>query len=202
MSAERSSLEAVLARLADAARSGNRAKRQLARKLASMSPAQLQTVSPEAFVRLGPEGLKMFASAAADMSDVAPPDLPIRKSASRLELIASRWHFANPLFKCLAVTVVCGALGVSAASLSRPILNLVAYSAPKEIQGWPICTRLDRGDRGCVYQARSHTLTLDRIATMTRLSPESLVEWNRHIDFRFRVPRGAWVVIPRRGLRW
>ena len=75
-------LDHLLARLASAARSGNRAKRRLARKLATMSPQQLQHVDPDIFARLGPQGLKLFAAASRNFKSVAAAPQPIKVRGS------------------------------------------------------------------------------------------------------------------------
>jgi hypothetical protein len=77
-------VDEALDRLTVAARNGNRAKRRLAAKLAGMTPTQLLKVKPEAFARLGPTGLQLFAVASRTMRTVEPaptkPAWPVKQA--------------------------------------------------------------------------------------------------------------------------
>lgn len=68
----------ALLRLTAAARNGNRAKRRLARKLASLTPDQLRRINPEVFVRLGPQGLLLFAAMSKSVRNVASTPAPAK----------------------------------------------------------------------------------------------------------------------------
>lgn len=80
-------IDDALERLTVAARNGNRAKRRLAAKLAAMTPAQLRKVKPEAFARLGPAGLQLFAVASRTMRTV---------EAARRTSVRPRSTISNP----------------------------------------------------------------------------------------------------------
>lgn len=188
----------ALLRLTAAARNGNRAKRRLARKLASLTPGQLRRINPEVFARLGPEGLLLFATMSRNVRDVAATPAPtkIKETRSALESFRRAWHFAHPLLKCLAVTALCGAIGVIAEHLSHPLLETIGGRRTEVIARWPVCARLDSAERNCVYRASSGQLTIDRVVALTGLTPDVVVAANPHLDFRFALPPGSLVVIP------
>jgi hypothetical protein len=200
MANEHLTVEQALDRLADAAKSGNRAKRRLAKKLAGMTAAQLRNVNPAVFARLGPAGLKVFAAASVSLRNLAPavPNSRRAKTEPLLDRLKRRSHFMHPLMKCLAAAAVCAAVGAPAAYFSDPVLKLITGHKTEMIaEGWPLCEKLDRDHDGCVYRTLSGTLTIDRILEQTGLSPADLVTSNPHLDFRFTVPRGALILVPR-----
>jgi hypothetical protein len=185
-------------RLAAAAHNGNRARRRLARKLASLPPDQLRRVNPEVFVRLGPQGLLLFALLSKSIRNVVPPPAAATtpKTVSIFEKFTRTWHFAHPLLKCLAVAVLCGGGGLAASRLSHPLHDLIGGHRAEVIAGWPVCERLDLDERGCIYRASSDQLTLGRVATLSGLSPDVVTAANPHLDFRSALPRGALLLIP------
>lgn len=200
MPVEPLTVEQALDRLADAAKNGNRAKRRLAKTLAGMTAAQLRNVNPAVFARLGPAGLKVFAAASADLRNLAPaaPNSQVVKTEPLRGRLKRKWHFMHPLLKCLAVTAVCAAVGVTASYFSASMLKLITGHKTEMIaEGWPLCEKLDRDHDGCVYRTASATLTIDRILAQTGLSLEDLVTSNPHLDFRFALPRGALIVVLR-----
>jgi hypothetical protein len=200
MPVEHLTVEQALERLADAAKSGNRAKRRLANKLARMTAAQLRRVNPAVFARLGPAGLKVFAAASVSLRNLAPalPNFLPAKTEPLLDRLKRKWHFMHPLLKCLVVATVCAVVGVAAAYFSASVLKLIIGQQTEMIaDGWPLCEKLDRDHDGCVYRTSSGTLTIDRIHVQTGLSPEDLVTSNPHLDWRFALPRGALIVVPR-----
>lgn len=193
-------LNAALTRLVSAARSGNRAKRRLARKLATMSPQQLQHVDPGTFARLGPEGLKLFAAASRTFRSVAAAPQPIkaRRTESAYNELRRRWHFAHPLIKCLMIAMLIGFCGAAAAGLVEAITTAIDHRPKETINGWPTCVRLDHASDGCIYRASSNRLTLAQIEAMTGLSSEIVIAWNTHLDFRFGLSPGTLILIPHR----
>jgi hypothetical protein len=200
MANEHLTVEQAFDRLADAAKNGNRAKRRLAKKLAGMTAAQLRNVNPAVFARLGPEGLKVFAAASVSLRNLAlvVPNSQPTKTESLLDRLKRRGRFMHPLLKCLVVAAVYAAVGATAAYFSDPILKLITGHKTEMIaEGWPLCETLDRNHDGCVYRTMSETLTIDRILEQTGLSPADLMTSNPHLDFRFTVPRGALIVVPR-----
>jgi hypothetical protein len=200
MPVEHLTVEQALERLADAAKSGNRAKRRLANKLAGMTAAQLRNVNPAVFARLGPAGLKVFAAASISLRNLAPavPNSRPAKAEPLLDRFKREWHFMHPLLKCLAAATVCAAVGVTASYFSASALNLITRHKTEMIsEGWPLCEKLDRDHDGCVYRTLSGTLTIDRILEQTGLSTTDLVTSNPHLDFRFAIPRGALIVVPK-----
>jgi len=151
-------LDHLLARLASAARSGNRAKRRLARKLATMSPQQLQHVDPDIFARLGPQGLKLFAAASRNFKSVAaaPQPIKVRGSESSQNRLRRRWHFAHPLIKCLVIAILIGLCGVAAAGIVNATKAAIDHRTTKQAaNGWPTCVRRDHTSDGCIYRASS-----------------------------------------------
>lgn len=199
MPVDRLTVPEALERLTSAARNGNRAKRRLAQKLATMTPTQLRKVNPETFARLGPDGLKIFAAASRSLRGVAPSAQPVQagKTEPNSNMLRRKWHFAHPVLKCLVAMAVSGVIGVAAAQLSRPLLNLITAPGREMINDWPVCERIDRSATGCIYRTSSNKLTIDKIVAMTGLSPEIVIAWNGHLDFRFTLPPGALVVVPR-----
>lgn len=194
-------VDEALDRLAAAASNGNRAKRRLAAELATMTPEQLRKVKPEAFARLGLAGLQLFAVASKSMRTVEPrPTKTARPAKQDGPLVRARrwWHFAHPLTKCLLVMTVCGGVGGAAAHLGGTAVDYFESHQTEVIGGWPVCRRLDPAADRCVYRALSNTLTIDRIVGMTGIPGDVIVAWNRHLDFRYALPRGSLVVIPPR----
>ncbi len=191
----------ALDRLTVAARNGNRAKRRLAANLAGMTPAQLLKVKPEAFARLGPAGLQLFAVATRTMRTVeaAPTKTawPVKQDGPLVRM-RRWWHFAQPLTKCLLVMTVCGVVGGAAAYLGETAVDYFQSRQTEVIGGWPVCQRLDPTADRCVYRTMSDTLTIDRIVAMTGISGDAVVASNRHLDLRYSLPRGSFVVIPPR----
>lgn len=188
----------ALLRLTTAARNGNRAKRRLARKLASLTPDQLRRVNPEVFARLGPQGLLLFAATSKNIRDVAsmPAPAKIKERRAALESFRRSWHFAHPLLKCLAVTALCGVIGVIAERLSNPLLETIGGRRTEFVARWPVCARLEFAKRDCVYRASSDQLTIDRVVALTGLTTDVVAAANPHLDFRFALPPGSLVVIP------
>jgi hypothetical protein len=194
-------VDEALDRLTVAAHNGNRAKRRLAAKLAGMTPTQLLKVKPEAFARLGPAGLQLFAVASRTMHTVgSAPTKPARpvKQDGPVVRVRRWWHFAHPLAKCLLVMTVCGVVGGAAAYLSETAVDYFESRQAEVIGGWPVCQRLDPTADRCVYRTMSDTLTIDRIVVMTGLPHGVIAAWNHHIDFRYFLARGTLVVIPPR----
>ncbi|MDI2076150.1 hypothetical protein [Bradyrhizobium sp. Mp27] len=181
-----------------AARNGNRAKRRLARKLASLTPDQLRRINPEVFARLGPQGLLLFAALSKNIRDVASTPAPakVKQTRSGLENVKRSWHFAHPLLKCLAVTALCGVIGVITEHLSHPLLETIGGRRTEVVARWPVCARLDFVERDRVYRASSGQLTIDRVVALTGLTPDVVVAANPHLDFRLALPPGSLVVIP------
>jgi hypothetical protein len=197
-------IDEALDRLTVAARNGNRAKRRLAAKLAAMTPVQLRKVKPEAFARLGPAGLQLFAIASRTMRTVELAPTKTARLAKPEKLDGPRvrarrwWHFAHPLAKCLVVMTVCGVLGGAAARLGQAAVDHFVSRQAEMISGWPVCGQLDPAADRCVYRTMSDTLTIDRIVAMTGIPDDVLVASNRHLDLRHSLSRGSLVVIPSR----
>lgn len=188
----------ALLRLTTAARNGNRAKRRLARKLASLTPDQLRRINPEVFARLGPQGLLLFAALSKSIRDVASTSAPAKskETGTALEKFRRGWHFAHPLLKCLAVAALCGVIGVITEHLSHPLLETIGGHGTGVVARWPVCARLDFVQRDCVYRASSGQLTIDRVVALTGLMPDAVVAANPHLDFRFALPPGSLIVVP------
>ena len=201
MSPDRAALDEALERLNSAARGGNRAKRRLATKLASMTPAQLRRVPPDTFVRLGPDGLRDFAekSQSRNLRGAATESPPPPKPELLFPRLRRKWHFAHPALKCAVAVALSGTVGIGANFLSERAIDFYHLQNAEKIAGWPKCKRLDRGDWDCVYQTSSDEMTLNRIVSLTHLSPATLAAWNSHLDFRYALPPNSLVVIPRRG---
>jgi hypothetical protein len=188
----------ILARLARAAQNGNRAKRRLAKKLATMSPDQLRRVSPDTFARLGPRGVALFAAASSDFKTIAvvPQAAPTRKKDTLSRRISRRWHFAHPLIKSVMVAALAGFSGIGCEVAFDFLAKQFDARTSGVIAGWPICPRLDFKANACVYRATSNHLDLLSIEKQTGIAQEILVAWNKHINFGLAVPVGALIAIP------
>ena len=137
-------IDEVLDRLTIAARNGNRAKRRLAATLAGMTSAQLLKVKPEAFARLGPAGLQLFAVASRTMRTVeTAPTKSAWPAKQNRPLVRMRrwWHFAQPLKKSLIVMTVCGVLGGAAAYLGETAVDYFESRQTEMIGGCPASRR-------------------------------------------------------------
>lgn len=198
---ENSNLAEALARLARAAQNGNRAKRRLARKLATMSPEQLRGVNPDVFARLGPSGLTLFAAASRNFKTLAsaPQNTRPVNKGTFANWLRRKWHFCNPLIKCVVVATLIGFCGIASRLAFDDAAVGFSGGSRETIDGWPICSRLDMAADGCVYRVSSDRLTLSIIVVDTGISEVNLLAWNKHVDFRFAIPAGSLITIPPRG---
>lgn len=186
-------LDGALLHLAKSAKSGRRAKARLAEQLANMSPKRLQTISPEVFVALGPDGMKLFAQSKKNGSGLQPakPPSPSLNKTSLLQRLSNL-----PWIRSASITLILITAGAVVGQTGGFAVDAGLLGPAHTYQGWPICSRLDLAADGCVYETRSDRLTIERIMAMTGLSAKVVTQSNPHIDFHYRLPAHTLLVVP------
>lgn len=188
------SLDDALEHLTKAATNGRRAKVRLATALAKLPPEQLRKISPKYFAALGPNGMKLFAGA-RDSTDSGL--LPVTKPAVKVKKPPFiRRLLSRPWVKGMSVASLCILAGVVIEQTGSYAIDVGILEPARTYQGWPVCRRLDLAGDGCVYWTNSDRLTIEQIMIATSLDPEIIVRANPHIDFRYRLPEGAMLVVP------